>query len=70
MKFTIDFEKEINSMLKSNIGLCPYFRKNNHQFFERYCDMDYFFHQHFHPKYFHRFLSKKWIFASKKFIKR
>lgn len=58
MKFTIDFEKEINSMLKNNIGLCPYFRKNSHSFFERYWDMDYFFHRHFHPKYFYKFLSK------------
>ena len=58
MKYTIDFEKDINSMLKDNIGLCPYFRKNTHRFFERYWDMDYFFHRHFHPKYFHRFLSK------------
>ncbi len=58
MKYTIDFEKEINSMLKNNIGLCPYFRKNNHQFFERYWDMDSFFRGHFHPKYFHKFLSR------------
>ncbi|PIE78289.1 MAG: hypothetical protein CSA15_08580 [Candidatus Delongbacteria bacterium] len=61
MKFTIDFEKEINSMLKSNIGLCPYFRKNNHRFLERYWDMDYFYNRHFHSKYFHRFLSKNGI---------
>ena len=58
MKYTIDFEKEINLMLKNNIGLCSYFRKNNLQFFERYWNMDYFFHRHFHPKYFHKFLSK------------
>ncbi len=58
MKYSIDFEKEINSMLKDNIGLCPYFRKNNQRFFERYWDMEYFFHRHFHPKYFHRFFSK------------
>lgn len=58
MTFTIDFEKELNEMLRNDIGLCPYFRKNNHQFFERYWDMDFFFHRHFHPKYFHKFLSK------------
>ena len=58
MKFTIDFEKEINSMLKNNIGLCPYFRKNNSWFFEQYLDMDFFFHGLIHPKYFNKFLSK------------
>lgn len=58
MKYTIDFEKEINLMLKNNIGLCSYFRKNNLRFFERYWNMDYLFHRNFHPKYFHKFLSK------------
>ncbi len=61
MKYTIDFEKEINLMLKNNIGLCSYFRKNNLHFFERYWNMDYFFHHHFHPKCFHRSLSKNGI---------
>ena len=58
MKFKIDFDNEINSMLKRNIGLCPFFRENNYRFFEKYWDIDYFFHSHFHPKYFHKFLKR------------
>jgi len=54
MEFKIEFEKEINSMLRSKIGLCPYFTKNNHRFFEKYLDMDYFFHRQGH----HKFLSR------------
>lgn len=54
MEFKIDFEKEINSMLRSKIGLCPYFSKNNRRFFEKYMDMDHFFHRHCH----HKFLSR------------
>ncbi len=69
MKYTIDFEKEINSMLKNNIGLCSYFSKNNHRFFEKYWNMDYFFHRHFHPKYFHKLLSKNGLSHLRKLLK-
>ncbi|MBN2881728.1 hypothetical protein JXM83_06790 [Candidatus Woesearchaeota archaeon] len=56
MKFRISFEKDINSMLKKNIGLCPYFKKNNHYFFDKYFDslIDY----RFHPRLIHRFISR------------
>jgi len=55
MKYTIDFKNEMNLMLRNNIGLCPYFRKNARGLFERYWDVGCFYDS---PKYFNKFLSK------------
>jgi hypothetical protein len=33
MKYIVDFEKEINFMLKNNIGLCPHFHKSVYKYF-------------------------------------
>ncbi|MDR1700194.1 MAG: hypothetical protein LBR68_03290 [Lachnoclostridium sp.] len=49
MKYSVDFEKEINSMLKNNIGLCPYFR-SKHKFLKEY-SVHYFWHNQSHLNY-------------------
>jgi len=42
MKYTVDFEKEINLMLKNNIGVCPFFRKSSYNIYSYL-----FFHKFF-----------------------
>ncbi|MCL2064735.1 MAG: hypothetical protein FWG98_10265 [Candidatus Cloacimonetes bacterium] len=69
MKYTINFEKEINLMLRNNIGLCPYFRNNGHRFSERFLDIECFYQKQVQSKYIHSFLTKNGMFYLRNLLK-
>ena len=55
MKYEIEIDSELNSMLRNKYGLSQYFGNGKRRFYERY--WDYSFHPHFHPKRLRQFMS-------------